>query len=391
MISVMHILSDSNIGGAGRYVADMAGAMDPAQYKVTVAVPPGARIVSLMPAGVDIVEVPGMVADASYSRSSVQALSALIRQRRPDIVHTHGSLAGRIAARINQVKVVYTRHTAGASFHPRSPKWHLGRWMNRGLADRVIAVSRHMARVLESEGIPESMIQIIYNGVSLERFNPGEYDSASLKSSCGLEDSLVCLAVARLEPVKGHSCLLEAWEKLQSSALRSKITDADSPLADGGSHPPYDPSRLHLVLVGDGSLRADLEQTVRLAGLKDSVTFTGALNEVRPWLALADIVVLPSLTEGLPIALIEAMAMGKPCVASAAGGIPEVITDKKDGLLVPPADPESLARALDSLLASPELRVQLGQAALNTAQEKFDVKRLAAECGALYQEICGKA
>lgn len=380
MISVMHILSDSNIGGAGRYVADITVALDPERFQVLVVVPPEAAIVPLLPAAVEVVELPGMIADASYSRSSVQALSALIRTRRPDIVHTHGSLAGRIAARINQVKVVYTRHTAGESFSPHSPKWHLGRWMNRGLADRVIAVSGHIASILEREGIPPSMIELIYNGVNLERFNPQDYDIARLKSRYGLEERLVCVVVARLEPVKGHRFLLEAWAKLQmDSAARSM--DASGP--ETGSLR----SRTHLVLVGDGSLRADLEQQVQETGLQESVTFTGALNEVRPWLALADIIALPSLTEGLPIALIEAMAMQNACVASDAGGIPEVIQDEKNGLLVPAADPPALAGALQRLVESAELRQRLGQAARQTVEERFDIRKLAEQCGRLYESI----
>ncbi len=367
MIKVMHILSDSNIGGAGRYVADVTSALDPELFESDVAVPGGARITPLIGRGVTVLEVPDMAPDQSFSWPSLLALFLLIRRHRPDIVHTHASLAGRIAARLNGVKLVYTRHTAGRSHEPGSLRWRLGSWMNRILADRAIAVSDYMAELMECEGLPRGMIKRIYNGVDPARFCNAEYDPGQLKQEQGLDGRIVCSVLGRLEPVKGHQGLLEAWEKVYRS----------EPLA-------------MLLVIGEGSQREELESRVKAAGLGEAVSFAGLKTDVKPYLAMSDVLVMPSIDESFGIALIEAMSMSVACVATGVGGMLEIIRDGQDGILVPPQDSDALAEALIRLMASPELRQKLGVSARQSVEERFSVQRLAGELGDLYLELMKK-
>jgi glycosyltransferase involved in cell wall biosynthesis len=129
--------------------------------------------------------------------------------------------------------------------------------------------------------------------------------------------------------------------------------------------------------VGDGPDRASLEQAVDAAGLRSSVIFTGAVNQdaIRQLYRDADIFVLASFAEGIPVVLMEAMAMGLPCVSTYIAGIPELIVDERDGLLVMPSDVEGLANALERLLRDPELRSRLGAAGRQRVVEKYDLKR----------------
>jgi glycosyltransferase involved in cell wall biosynthesis len=199
-------------------------------------------------------------------------------------------------------------------------------------------------------GYPAGRMVVLPNAVDTELFQPVPRDPA-LSARLGLsEDTFVVMSVGGLYPNKGHRFLLGAIAQVRRSI-----------------------PGVRLVVVGEGRERRKLERQVMAEGIEDCVHFAGLQHNVPQWLSLADIFVQPSLIEADPLALHEAMAMGLPVVATDSGGVPELLEYGSAGVLVPPADPRGLARALERLAANPSEVAVLGQSARRSAVEKFNL------------------
>jgi glycosyltransferase involved in cell wall biosynthesis len=197
----------------------------------------------------------------------------------------------------------------------------------------------------------------------VRRFKPHHQEPAGLRRSLGFgDDDPVLVVIGRLEPQKGHRVLLEALPPIRREFPGVRV-----------------------VFVGEGGLRTELEQHVAGSGLADVVRFVGQQSNVVDWLALADVTVLPSFYEGLPLAAIEALAAGRPMVATAVDGTPEVVVDGATGLTVPPGDPTQLARAICRLLGDPSLGEKLALAGRDWVLERFAEDRQVGRTEALYQ------
>jgi len=197
------------------------------------------------------------------------------------------------------------------------------------MADRIVSVSRDLARACTELRVEDERQRYVPSGVDIDQFTPPE-NLAELRRQLGLPvDAFVFLSTNLFTAVKDHATLVEAFGRLH--ARRS-----DS----------------YLVMTGDGILRRDIEAQVHAAGLDDRVRFTGflAYDEMPGWVAATDVVVLPSLSEGMPLCILEGFASGKPVVGSNVGGIPELVSEERYGLLVPPADPEALATAMEQAM-----------------------------------------
>jgi glycosyltransferase involved in cell wall biosynthesis len=144
-----------------------------------------------------------------------------------------------------------------------------------------------------------------------------------------------------------------------------------------------------LVMAGEGPLRAAVREEVRRRGLESRVVLAGAVEPIAPWIAAAAAVVLSSSSEGTPIVILEAKALGRPAVATAVGGVPDLVADGTDGLLVPPGDASALAIAMDRITSDPDLAARLGAAAARGVEERFGARRLGAETAALYERVAG--
>lgn len=291
------------------------------------------------------VEVFPLFLESPRQGGAARQLARILRERRVLILHSHQFRAGLVASPIGRwCRVPLIIETA----HVRET-WRKG-WLKGSYAidrtadlfiDRYIAVSQAIARYLIAEKrLPEKKITVIHNGCDLQRFNPGHVAPVGLRRSLGFgEDDPVIVVLARLEPQKGHRFLLEALP-----AVRSGFP------------------RVRLVCAGEGELRGQLESQARTLGLEESVRFVGFQSNTEDWLALAEFTVLPSLYEGLPVVAVESLAAGKPMVATAVDGTPEIVLDGKTGLTVPPAEPRRLAEAICRLLRDSELRAQMGRA-----------------------------
>jgi glycosyltransferase involved in cell wall biosynthesis len=292
------------------------------------------------------------------SASGVQrmpALLGLLWRFRPDVVLNHGArvnIFGTLAARLAGVPSVSVEHCVD-DWRETSPRLNnLDRLCARFNTHR-IAVSKAVYRMLVDRHIlPPERISLIPNAVELPPALSRQREA--LQARFGFSpDNVVAVTTARLVPAKGHRYLLEAM-----AGLRAEFP------------------RLRLLFLGDGEARATLEAQRDALGLAGSVFFAGSVGGVLPLLTGCDLFVLPSLWEGMPVALLEAMAVGLPVLATRVDGTPEVITDGETGLLVPPRDPGALADGLRRLLTDDALCARLAAAGQAHVRAAYDIETL---------------
>jgi glycosyltransferase involved in cell wall biosynthesis/peptidoglycan/xylan/chitin deacetylase (PgdA/CDA1 family) len=294
----------------------------------------------------------------------VRRLAAVLRDGAYSCVHTHsldpmfyaGAAAWRAGVRIR----VHSQHNTMLATYSLSDR------LKFRLAHRffthVVGVSAETTRLIARFGVPAGRRLTVLNGIDCDRFDaatrtPYREDPVG-GGSIG--------AVARLSPEKGLDRLVEAFARVRNARPAAQLT-----------------------LVGDGPERARLESLAARLGLGGSVIFTGRQENVRPWLAGFDVFALPSLTEGIPLALLEAMAVGVPVVASDVGGIPEVVNSPACGRLVPPGDRGALEEALTELLGNPGARDALGRAGAARVRQAFSLRSMAAGYRAIYSDDSG--
>jgi glycosyltransferase involved in cell wall biosynthesis len=278
---------------------------------------------------------------------------ARIKAGRFDLIHSHGyraDLIGFVVAKRVGLPVISTCHGfISTDSHLRlynKLDIYLLRYFNR-----VIAVSERMKRDLVARGVDAARIQMITNAISEEPRTDTERIRGQARSRLGIaQDEFVVGFVGRLAEEKGLAYLLEA--------VRRWAPDAH---------------RWRLVLVGEGPQRDALEQAVRSFGLAGKVIFAGFQSNTAEWYPAMDAFVLPSLTEGTPMVLLEAMANGIPVIATSVGGVPAIISSGENGILVPPADPSRLLEAMQSVAGDGDLRKRLCARATDLIRRDYNV------------------
>ena len=292
-----------------------------------------------------------------------RGLKDLMQRLEIQVVHSHDftmAVYGAAAARSLGRRHVITFH-GGLDMLARLRRRIAIRWAMRASA-ATVAVSGATRRIYSARlGISPDRFRVIPNGISVSSGDP-----APVRAELGLRDGEpLVLAVGNVMSVKGHPVLVQAMAQFIGAEVPWRLVIAGD---ERDAAPP-----IRALLAG-----TPVEDRVRLLGLRD---------DVPNLLAAADIFAMPSLSEGLPLALLEAMFAGRAIVASAVGGIPEVITDGREGLLVPPNDPGALAAALRRLLDDRALRIRLGRAAQVRAAEQFTVGAMADAYERLYYGI----
>jgi glycosyltransferase involved in cell wall biosynthesis len=295
---------------------------------------------------------------------------ACLHRRGFQIIHAHDARLGVIASLVSWpirkavvVKIpskVNVGYLDGATLFRR-----LRRWIVTRRAACIVAVSTEMARGLEAVGIEPEKIVMIPNGIDIASTNDN-YDRLALKTALlGNADLPVVLFVGRLVEEKGVERLLKVWAAMPCH------------------------ENLRLFIVGDGPLKEGLEAMAGRLNLRSSVWFLGQQAEVAKFYAMADVFTLPSLTEGMSNALLEAMAAGLPTVVSDVGGNKDVVEDRESGFLVEWEDTLSCVEVLTTLLADPDLRQRVGSAAKRRARA-FDLGHIAHRYQQLYSAILQK-
>jgi glycosyltransferase involved in cell wall biosynthesis len=296
-----------------------------------------------------------------------------IRRAQPDVVHTQLQFAdtiGAVAARLASRPVVSTLHTMSDT-----PPWSREALRvfvaERALgwaSSRIVAVSDAARRFYETRtALPPAKLVTIHNGIDLRLFRERMAGRAEARLALGLPaDAIAAVTVAVLRPEKGIESMLRALPGLRRE------------------HP-----RLTYLVVGEGPDRLRLEASAARVGVAEAVRFLGRREDVPFVLSACDLFVHPTLEDALPTSLMEAMAASLPIVASAVGGVPEMVEDGRNGRLVPPGQVSALEAACRELLASPEAMAVMGQAGERVVAERFDLDRQAARLRDLYLEVAG--
>ncbi len=292
-------------------------------------------------------------------------LVGLLRRERIDLVHTHLPMAGiwgRIAARLAGVPhVVYTEHNVPQRY--ALPIRVLNRCTYR-MNDRVIAVSDEVHRAVAGYAAGRPQVVTVLNAVDADALASIAAEPDAMRREFGFPgDAPVVATVGNLTSKKGHTHLLAAAVKIAVQ------------------HPTA-----RFLIVGQGPLAESLRVEADRLGLNGRLVFAGFRRDAIRLVAASDIFVLSSIHEGLPVALLEAMALGKPSVVTRVGGIPEA-TDEASSMLVPPEDPQALANAISALLASPDLRARLGAAARDRARTRYGVPHMVRAVEQVYADL----
>jgi glycosyltransferase involved in cell wall biosynthesis len=359
-LAILHVDPERGLGGGERQVLGLIRHLAAAGHRQAVAGDARGR---LLPAA----EALGAAGRALGVRNHLDVLAgrrlaSLLARERYDIVHFHTARAHALAAflgRSTPTRRVVTRRMD----YPLRGGWY-ARWLYNRAVDAVVAISEGVRAVLVSGGVDPGRVRVIRSGVEVDDFIVDEPARSAARAAFGIgAGELVLAAVAALEERKGHAVLFDAVARLGELPLR-------------------------VLCAGEGAARATLAARVSALGLDRRVTFLGTLADVRPVLAAADLVVMPSLYEGLGVAALEGMAAGRPVVASRVGGLPEAIGDDVGGVLVPPGDPAALARAIARLARDPDLARRLGAGGRARVGAEFSMARMAAATAAVYRELC---
>lgn len=368
-IRVLLVITTSDVGGTETFLHNLATGLDAVRFapRVVSLCPPGRTAARIVATGVPVESLEmGLAPRLSELFRGARHLAARIDHLEIDLVYGFlyraqvlAALGGRWSRRrpavvVGQRSLTPMGGRAGA---------FLARWTRR-FCQRTVAVSEAAAQVLvRGEGVSRERITVIANGVDTSRFVPA--DAGGTRQAFGLEDDAVVVGgVGRLAVEKGFHHLIAAV----AEGVR------------GGAH-------LSLVLVGDGPERQALASLARQQGIAERVCFLGVRRDLETVYPAFDIFALSSLEEGSPNVVLEAMACSRPVVATAVGGVPELVTDEQTALLVEAARPEALAAALVRLADNQALRNRLGNAGRARVEEAFTIPRMVARHEELFTTL----
>ena len=358
---ILILITLAEVGGAQTYVAQLLPALAERYEVVVAAYGPGPLREATRAAGARFVALRQVRRDLHPVRDALGLLElvALIRRERPDLVHVNSSKAGalgRLAALVARTPVrVFTVHGWAFKAHSGAAA-ALFRWADRLLAP-VTTVTICVSETERATGLAARTCRAARTVVI-----PNAVDVARARQARPAGDPPRIVSVGRLSAPKDPLTLLRALPALGARAYS-------------------------LDLVGGGREPEAVEAELRALGLGDRVRLLGERHDVPELLAAADVFVLSSRSEGAPLSVLEAMAAGLPVVASAVGGVPELVVDGETGLLVPPGEPAALAEALARLLDDPGLRERLGAAGRERARDRFDLRGLRAAHLELYARV----
>lgn len=355
-IRLLQVIPSLDIGGAQRFLVDLVKALDKKKFYPAVCVL-GKKRNTFLEDELEKKDIPIFFLNLrwAFHPFTILRLSRLFTSFKPDIIHTHlrairyvliPSLLTKVPVHIHTIHNLAKQDT---SFFYRP----LNKIAFKYLGVKTVSISREVARTVKDVYGIDSIV--IYNGIPTQEY-------ACRKEEESKDDVISLINVGKFKKAKNHFLLIESF----AIALEKE-------------------PKLRLVLVGDGSLRRRVEERVKQLGLSGKVVFLGWREDVSSVLNNSDIFVLSSAWEGFGMVLVEAMAAGKPVVATKVGGVPEVVEEGLAGILVPPQDPVALAEAILTLAENKDLRKIMGQKGEEIAKKKFDILLIAPQYEELYE------
>jgi len=363
VLNVLQLIPTLDRSGAEKQMVLLAKRLPRDRFRVEVAVLTrlGPLEAELREAGIPVTLIGKRLKADPFA---LARLSRFMKERKFDVVQTWifaANTYGRIAAHNARVPVVIVAEMAVDLWKGRG-QLTVDRFLTRW-TDRVVGNSNAVAEFYRKVGVPSEKLAVIPSGIGDEE--PPEVDPAEVRRSLGFAaDAPMILFAGRLAPQKAVNDLLAALDVLQNVM-----------------------PELRTVIVGDGPLRENLEDLARAFHLSNAVKFLGHRNDVPRLLAASDLLVLPSLYEGLPNVVLEAMRFRKPVVATAAPGTTEVVVHGETGLLVPMKKPAALAQAIRQVLQDRDLAIRLGQAGRRRAEAEFRVETMVERFASLYEQL----
>jgi glycosyltransferase involved in cell wall biosynthesis len=363
-IKVLHLVTSLEVGGAQHGMLLGLPRFDSDQYEHIVC-----SIMDRMQMASQFREAGIEVRSLGLSRKTdigvVLRLRALLKEMRPDVLHTyllHGNILGRLIGRLVGVPVIIgSERTIG-----QARKWgRLATRLTNPLTDAVEVNSEIGGRAIERDlGVPSEKIELVRSGLDLSVFSSANRRD-ELRSEFGVTaDQHLIVYMGRLRTVKGVEFGIRAF----ATALEQL-------------------PNIRMVLAGEGDQRNFLGSLVSELGISEQVEFLGVRNDVPELLGAADSVLMPSLTEGFPRTAIEAMAAGKPVIATNVGGTPEAVIDGETGILVPARDSDALSAAIVRLVGDTDLQARLAQAGRKRAEKNYSVDRYVSRLDELYRRF----
>ncbi len=381
-ITVTELMASGAGGGAQVHVQNLVEGFDRSRFDVEViSLSDGPAVRRIRGTGTTV-----HVVEQADDSAALAEVVRILEARPPEILHNHMFRAEVVGTRaaLTLAELGLPKPYVVSTVHSSRIRSEEDRALLRRLTpsmDRLIAVSRATVAKIVAEGRTPAAVDLIYNGVDLQRYNATEA-CCTLPEEYGFPEGTPLVGVvARLEPEKGHATLIDAWRM-----VLEKVPEA------------------RLLIIGEGSQRATLEAQADGLGLLGEacepdhcvgtrkarpgakILFTGLRDDVPAVTAALDVAVLPSYREAQGLAILEAMALRRPVVATRVGGVPEMIENERNGLLVPPRNPAALAEAIARLLTDHPLADTLARAGHDFVHANFSVEHMVRAVSAIYED-----
>jgi len=367
--SILFVIDGLEFGGGERLFLQLSSELRD-RYHVFVAASGGGKFaLEVKKLGIELFSV-SMIRRLSFK--PIRQIIDIIRHNKIDLVHSQGAradffarLAGR-AARVPHIVSTVQMPVEGFEVSPvRKKIYRLMDQFSEQYVERFLVVSDSLKKTfIEQRGIAAQRVVRIYNGIELDQYRPDAV-KANLRNRWGISKETPLIgAIGRMVWQKGFEFFIKAIPKILVVTPNARF-----------------------LLVGDGALRPNLENLARELDVYDRIIFTGFRSDIQQLLSTLDVLVVPSLLEGFPMITLEAMAMATPVVASRIHGITEQIVDGKEGILIPPRDPEALATAVQRLITDKQFGVNLGTAARRKVESSFSIAKMVNETEQVYSSL----
>ncbi len=368
---VVHLITSSFYGGPEKQIVQHLKRLDRARFKgilVSFLDEPTSGEILEKAAALGL-ENHGIPSAGPFDLGALRRLLDLVRREGVDLLCTHGyksTVMGWWAGRREGVPVIafsrgYTTENRKVAFYE---------WLERRFLERihgVVFVAEGQARRLSRMGVKIRRSWVVHNAVDAEEYRSGDREELRRQVNAGLglpPDARLVVAAGRFSPEKGHRVLVEAIAELKGA-----------------------PPEPFFIFCGEGPCRPELERLAGKLGVMERCRFPGFIKDLSGLFRVMDFLVLPSFTEGLPNVVIEAFASSRPAVATRVGGVPEVVEDGVNGLLVPPGRPRELAEAMARLLEDPGRTGAMGLSGLRTVVDRFNFEEQNSKLEGIYTEV----